>query len=136
MGLFNKKVQIKFKEQVNPIYESETYLKQIQKAYEDDKIKTEKLDKNLTEEEKSFINYFVDKSKPFCKKYSVIYNFRSGNINFEINGMQIGRISLNNKKREMQILTKDDVKWIRPISYDEAIKNTDKWIKYMKYLLK
>lgn len=136
MGLFNKNIKIKFKEKTNSIYESEVFLKQIQKAHEDDKVRTEKLSKNLTEEEKNFINYFINKAKPFSKKYSVIYNFRSGNINFEINGMQIGRISLNNKKREMQILTKDDVKWIRPISYDEAIKNTDKWIKYMKYLLK
>ena len=90
---------------------------------------------NLTDDEKRFIEFFIDEAKPYSKGNEIIYNFRSGNINFEIRGMQIGRISLNDKKCEMQIITENGVKWIRPITYEEAIKNVNKWIKYLKYLM-
>ncbi|MBP3596449.1 MAG: hypothetical protein J6J60_03490 [Clostridia bacterium] len=94
------------------------------------------MSEKLTDEENKFIKEFMNKAKEYAKGNKIVYNFRGGNINFEIKGMQIGRISLNEKNRTMQILTQDDVKWITPISYEDAIKNIDKWIKYMKYLLR
>ena len=138
MGLFKKNktnIVVNFKEDVSTIYESEIAKEQMKKAEEADREKIRKLSKKLTEEEKNFINEFITRATPFAKGFEIIYNFRSGNINFEINDMQIGRISLNDNSKEMQILTKDDVIWIRPITYEEAIKNIDKWIKYMKWLL-
>lgn len=85
---------------------------------------------------KKFIKEFLDKATPYSKGKKILYNFRSGNINFEVSGMQIGRISLNDRCRKMQILTKEDVKWIDNISYEDAIRNIEQWIKYMKWLLK
>ena len=38
-------------------------------------------------------------------------------------------------KNKPVILTEDDVEWVRPITYEDAIKNVDKWIKYLKYLM-
>lgn len=130
------KTEIKFKEEVNPIFESKVAKEQIAKAEKADKEKTKKMSEKLTDEENKFIKEFMNKAKEYAKGNKIVYNFRGGNINFEIKGMQIGRISLNEKNRTMQILTKDDVKWITPISYEDAIKNIDKWIKYMKYLLR
>ena len=111
-------------------------LLQMQKAKEADKKKTEELSKRLSDEEIKFINVFLDQAKSYSKGKEVIYNFRSGNINFEVARMQIGRISLNDKCRKMQIITPDDVEWIEDISYENDIKNIKHWIKYMKWLLK
>ena len=74
---------------------------------------------NLTDDEKIFIQFFINKVTLYSKGNEIIYNFRRGNINLKIKGIQIDRISLNNKKCEMKILTKDDIKWIRPITYEE-----------------
>lgn len=141
MGLFDKifkrnnENDSKDKEPIVLLEEKDDVQERIKKALELEKIKTQKMYDNLTDDEKRFIEFFINKATPYSKGNEIIYNFRSGNINFEIKGMQIGRISLNNKKCEMQILTKDDVKWIRPITYEEAINNVDKWIKYLKYLM-
>ena len=141
MGLFDKifnKKNIndnKDKEVIILSEEKDDIQEQIKKAMELEKIKTQKMYDNLTDDEKRFIEFFINEATPCSKGNEIIYNFRSGNINFEIKGMQIGRISLNNKKCEMQILTEDDVEWIRPITYEDAIKNVDKWIKYLKYLM-
>lgn len=141
MGLFDKifnKKNIndnKDKEIIILSEEKDDIQEQIKKAMELEKIKTQKMYDNLTADEKRFIEFFINEATPYSKGNEIIYNFRSGNINFEIKGMQIGRISLNNKKCEMQILTEDDVEWIRPIAYEDAIKNVDKWIKYLKYLM-
>jgi hypothetical protein len=133
--IFNKKNINDNKEVIILSEEKDDIQEQIKKAMELEKIKTQKMYDNLTDDEKRFIEFFIKEAIPYSKGNEIIYNFRSGNINFEIKGMQIGRISLNNKKCEMQILTEDDVEWIRPITYEDAIKNVDKWIKYLKYLM-
>lgn len=141
MGLFDKifkrnnENDSKDKEPIVLLEEKDDVQEQIKKALELEKVKIQKMYDNLTDDEKRFIEFFINKATPYSKGNEIIYNFKSGNINFEIKGMQIGRISLNNKKCEMQILTEDDVKWIRPITYEEAINNVDKWIKYLKYLM-
>lgn len=140
MGLFDKIFKKnnndnKDKASISSSKEKEEIQERIKRALELEKIKTQKMYDNLTDAEKRFIEIFINEAKPYSKGNEIIYNFRSGNINFEIKGMQIGRISLNDKKCEMQILTETDVKWIRPITYEEAIKNVNKWIKYLKYLM-
>lgn len=57
-------------------------------------------------------------------------------INFKINQCQIGRIDLISSHPQMQILTRDDVKWIDIITLQAAIDLIPKWIEYSKYILK
>lgn len=136
MGILGKnKIEIKFRTEENSILKDGTVEKQMKKAEHSDKARTKKMSEKLSDEEKKFIEEFRNRAKQFAKGSKITYNFRGENINFEIKGMQIGRISLNDKKRTMQILTKDNVKWINPITYEDAIKNIDEWINYMKWLL-
>ena len=89
---------------------------------------------NSSQEEKSFIDAFMKKFELYKK--GIIYNEKSGCINFCYNNMQIGRIRLNDKKRRMQILTKYGVNWEENISLSEAINNLDKWDKYLQDIIK
>ncbi|HPE15311.1 MAG TPA: hypothetical protein PLT65_05830 [Bacilli bacterium] len=89
---------------------------------------------NSSNDEKNFIDAFMKKFKPYKK--GIIYNEKSGCINFCYNNMQIGRIRLNNNKKRMQILTKENVEWLENISLEQAINNLDKWEKYLQEIIK
>ncbi len=85
-------------------------------------------------DEKIFIDAFMKKFNKYKK--GIIYNEKSGCINFCYDNMQIGRIRLNDKKRRMQILTKYGVEWKENISLIEALDNLDKWDSYLKEITK
>lgn len=89
----------------------------------------------FSEEEKQFVSVFLTEAKKIVDIDNIIFNIKSGCINFKYKVMQIGRITLN-KKRKMQILTSNRVVWLEDITLDEAMKNIDKWIIYLKYLKK
>lgn len=85
-------------------------------------------------DEKIFIDAFMIKFKKYKK--GIIYNEKSGCINFCYDNMQIGRIRLNDKKRRMQILTTYGVEWKEKVSLIEAIDNLNKWDLYLKEIVK
>lgn len=89
---------------------------------------------SCSNDEKIFIDVFMKKLNKYKNK--IIYNKKSGCINFCYDNMQVGRIRLDNKKRRMQILTKYGVEWKENINLHEAIDNIDKWYNYLEQIIK
>lgn len=106
----------------------------LKQTFENDQKNMLTLYNKLSDEEKIFINEFMKVFKNYKDK--IIYNEKSGCINFCYDNMQIGRIRLNKKKHRMQILRTYDVEWIENITLEDAINNIDKWLEYLNELLK
>jgi hypothetical protein len=102
----------------------------IKETFEKDKQNMPMLYNTFSEEEKEFINEFMKRFNPYTKQ--IIFNVKSGYINFQYKDIQLGRIRLNSKKHRMQVLTINNVKWFENITLEEAIKNIDLWLEYFK----
>lgn len=92
----------------------------------------------LNDLEKQFIHELLKSLKPFNLDTEIRYNrMSSKHLNFKYRGMQIGRVKLNGRKMNIQVLHKNnDVEWHDISGVDEAIKYIDNWIEYLNYLIK
>lgn len=92
----------------------------------------------LNDNEKMFITTLEEKlCEVGIESDRLQYNIMSNKmINFQIDGMQIGRVKLNGRKYKMQILDKNNALLLDIDNIEEAIGNIKHWIKYSEYLVK
>lgn len=94
----------------------------------------------LNELEKSFFETFVERMRENGLRSPIRCTTMSdGTISVTYPSVgQIGRIKLRGRKYKMQVISLKskrtntvDAKWINDITYEKAVSNIDKWIKYI-----
>lgn len=65
-----------------------------------------------------------------------ITQYKDGTYNFTYGECQIGRIYFGQKSSTMQILTLNDVIWLKNETFEKYIENIDKWIEYLQEIRK
>lgn len=88
--------------------------------------------KSFIDEERQFYDSILEKVKKCDENYDLRVNRMANNtLNFTVDEKQIGRVKLRGKKT-IQIMTRSDVLWIDVLTVDQAIENSNYWIKYLK----
>lgn len=121
--------------------DGKTVKEHMQEDFENSMMESMGMDKQqnieLNDLEKQFVNTFLEYLKPFNLDTEIKYNrMSSKHLNFKFRGMQIGRIKLNGRKMNIQVLTENDIKWHDITGVDDALKYLDDWIDYLNYLIK
>ncbi len=97
------------------------------------KIEQENRYNNLNDEEKSFINYFMDEAKKINKKDNISTEImKDYSIKFYFENLYLGKVRLRGKNLKMILVNDGKSFELNNLTYDEICKHSKIWIKQIE----
>ena len=97
------------------------------------KLEQENRYNNLNDEEKSFINYFMDEAKKINKKDNISTEImKDYSIKFYCENLYLGKVRLRGKNLKMILVNDGKSFELNNLTYDEICKHSKIWIKQIE----
>lgn len=85
----------------------------------------------LNEDESAFINSLTKKLRNNGITVPLTIDvIGKSTLNFKLNTTQLGRIDLSGDDKSMQIISEDDITWIKDITLKKAYRYSNDWVEY------
>lgn len=84
--------------------------------------------------ERDFTRYLLRALVDACITMPLTYDIKGACVNYKLSGYQLGRISLIDEHKQIQIITPNNVNWVDVQGLNDALLYVPQWIEYAKYL--